>query len=96
MKNNKVTRSDEHKKKISEANKGHTYNLGKKHSEETKKKISETAKKNKKGRKVVDTSTGRIYDRVRDAAEDNGVNYNTLKNKLVGSQTNNTTFKYLK
>ena len=37
-------RSEETKKKMSEAKKGNKYNLGKKHSEETKKKLSEAAK----------------------------------------------------
>jgi len=37
-------RTDDQKKIISMNKKGHTYNLGRKHSEETKKKISDKLK----------------------------------------------------
>jgi group I intron endonuclease len=53
-----ITRSDETKAKISKANKGHKFNLGKIHTEETKQKISNNIERGKKisealkGRKI--------------------------------------------
>lgn len=63
-----------------------SYMKGKKHSNETRKKLS--------GKIIICTLTNKEWYTVRDCAEDNGLNRNTLKSKLNGFLKNNTNFKY--
>lgn len=85
------------KEKMSDANKG------KKRSDETKKKMSESHKgkyiggKHPNAKKVICTVTGKIWDCVGDCAEENNLNYGTLRHKLNTNHKdiNNTLFKYL-
>ncbi len=46
--------------------------------------------------KVIDSSNGKIYNSVKDAARENGMEYSGFKRKLSGTRFNNTTFKYYK
>ena len=49
---------------------------------------------NQRARKVMCTSTGKIWDYAKLAAAENGINYSTLVNKLQGKDRNNTTLVY--
>lgn len=82
--------SDETKKKISEANKNP--------SEETRKKMSESQKarnlnggRNPRARKVRRISDGKIYGCMKDAANDNNINYSTFKARM---KKGNVDFEY--
>lgn len=83
--------SDEMKKKISLSN------TGKIKSENERKNISERTKgsKNPRARKVIDTSTGKIWNCAKECAIELGIKYSTLAGKLCGNSYNNTTLKYL-
>lgn len=91
----KVT--DEFRKKMS------IINIGKHHSEETKKKLSEinTGKtlsyetRIKYSKKVIDSSTGIIYNCSRDVAEIFNLKPKVLRHRLNGNMINNTPFRYL-
>jgi group I intron endonuclease len=61
-----IIRSEETKAKISKANKGHKFNLGKHHSEETKQKISHNVERNKK---ISESLKGRKVDWVKHTLE---------------------------
>jgi hypothetical protein len=86
--------SEETKKKMSEARKGIP---GTKHTEESKKKmsISRMGYKNR-AKKVIDISTGLIWDSVKEAAEVYGLNNKTLGDYLAGRYMNKTNIRYLK
>lgn len=98
--------SEESKKKMSEATKGQIgYWKGKAMSEETKQKLS-LAKKGSPGhwtgkqrpalfKKVINTETGTIYSSLKEAAEKEGINRNTLVAKLSGHKNNKTSLLYL-
>lgn len=79
--------SEESKKLISKNNA--RYNLGIEFKESTKKLMSEAKKK-----KIIDNSTGIIYESIGDAAKACGVNYSTLSKYLIGVRTNKTNLKY--
>lgn len=81
-------RTPEQRKRMSDAAKG------RKATKETidKMKISF---KYKNSKKVIDKSTGKIYGRVQDAADDFNMNKSTLTAKLNGKNKNNTTLEYL-
>jgi hypothetical protein len=81
---NKIT-SDETKKKISEKCKNP--------SEEIRKKMS--GENHSRSKKVICDITGKIYMCVREAAENNGINYGTLKHYLRGDCFNKTSLRYL-
>ncbi len=72
--------SDETRRKISEANKNP--------SDETRRKMSASQKgnfigdKNPRARSVIRLSDGKIYGCGKYAAEENGINYSTLKNRM--------------
>lgn len=90
-----VILSDETKRKISEAKKGKPSRLkGKTLSEEVKRKMSEAQKDrlapNRK--KVICIITGFIWDSIKECANDNNINYHTLKYRLNDSKKNNTNF----
>ncbi len=51
---------------------------------------------NGKSKKVIDTSTGLIYDCLREVSDIFAINYSTLINQLSGHKRNNTNFIYLK
>jgi hypothetical protein len=84
---------------------------GKKMSDEARKKISEGHKgifsgdknpnwgkfgaENPLSKKVICTVTNKIYGSVRDAAEELGIAYSTMRNQLNGQKRNKTTFIYL-
>lgn len=57
-----------------------------------KKKRPEVSEMNKllKGKKVLDTSNGTIYNSIKEASVFFKINYATLKNKLIGRSPNNT------
>ncbi len=69
---------------------------GKKHSEETLAKLSaarkgtQTGAKNHKSVKVMNTDSGEIYDSIKQAAYDYGLNRSTLVNYLNGNRVNKT------
>ena len=46
-------------------------------------------------RKVIDESTGVVYDSIFKAAEANGIKRSTLRERLKGTLKNNTTLRYL-
>lgn len=48
-----------------------------------------------KRKKIIDTSNGKIYDYAKDAANDLGLNKQTLTNWLNGNRPNKTSLKYL-
>jgi predicted AAA+ superfamily ATPase len=89
--------TENHKEKISNSLKGKSI------SSETKRKISNSLKGEKhpqygktsfKAVKVIDTSTGVIYDSI--ALCQSNTNYNKLSEKLRGTRKNNTPIIYLK
>ena len=82
--------TDESKKKISG---GNNPMFGKTHTEETKKKM--TGKNHSRSRKVICSVTGNIYACIREAAENNGINYGRLKDYLLGRSRNKTSLRYL-
>jgi hypothetical protein len=71
---------------------------GRKKSEEAKRKIGEAQKRGKhhSAKKVINILTGKIYDCIKDAAEDYGIGYHNLKDKLSGRKksVNNTDLRY--
>ena len=52
-------------------------------------------KRENKRKKVIDTTTGIIYDSLRLAAESMNIPKSNLSKYLVGTRTNKTTLKYL-
>lgn len=60
-------------------------------------KQRKTAIKNgkKSTKPVIDTSTGKIYKSLKEAAESTGTLYNTLMRKLTGHRRNNTSLRYV-
>lgn len=69
---------------------------GKHHSPESILKMSaaQLGSKSSRAKKVVDTISNNVYGSVRDAAEAIGISRNALKNKLNGSDSNNTSMRY--
>jgi hypothetical protein len=67
------------------------------HSDKFKKKKSEISigGKNPKARKVICGITGKIYECIKDASEDIGINYFTLHSYLCGSRPNKTSLRYI-
>lgn len=51
--------------------------------------------KSKVSRQVIDTSTGQLFASIREAADTLGINYNTCRNILSGTNKNNSTLKYV-
>ena len=93
----------ETRKKISEAKKGKPLTdlqkaclidakIGIKLSKETRQKMSESSSNSKK---VIDTSTGIIYNSAVEVSNIFSINKDTLKGYLLGNRKNKTTFKYL-
>jgi hypothetical protein len=72
------------------------WNKGKTHSEETRNKMREKSIGRIPGtaKKVIDTSTGRIFNSAKEAAIYSGINHGTMKDRLNGRRTNKTTYKY--
>jgi hypothetical protein len=76
---------------------------GKKHSDEIRKKMSDIQKTiSKKGednpmsRKIINSNNGKVYDCIREAAEDFGFTYSKVKCLLNGkTKVNNTGLEYL-
>lgn len=92
------THSEKTKKKMSERMRGeNNHRFGKKASEETKKKMSEkrSGEKHPNAQKVICNITNKIYNCIKDAAEDIGVNVNTLRGYLCGHRPNKTSLRYL-
>lgn len=83
--------SQEYKDKMSEATKGKVV------SEETKQKIREAHKgeKGNNAKKVINTETGKVYGCLKDAVQDSGIKYDTLRAMVSGRNTNKTSFKWL-
>lgn len=73
---------------------GDTYGKGYKHSIEALKKISKNNAKTK-SKKVVDLSTGIIYNCLKDYAKEKNIKYGGIRAKLNGQNPNNTTLKYI-
>jgi hypothetical protein len=67
-------------------------NFGKKNPEHS---IRMSGEGNPKSKKVICNITGKIYKCVREAAEDNGVNYGTLKFYLRNNRKNKTSLRYI-
>ena len=75
-------------------------NMRKPKSEEGRKNIKENAynrfgEKNPRAKKVICIITNKIYGCIKDAAKDNGMSYETLKNYLKGIRPNKTSLRYL-
>ena len=71
---------------------------GCKHTDKTKNKMSLSATKRNKAcraRKVIDLSTGYIFETVKDAAKSVNYKSRTLNAMLTGQNPNKTNFKYL-
>lgn len=71
---------------------------GQKHTNESKIKMSIAARKRKKpsrAKKVIDTSTGKVYCTVKDAAKSVNYKSRTLNAMLTGQNPNKTNLKYL-
>lgn len=69
-------------------------------SEETKKNMKKnhadfSGKNHPQSRKVICDVTNKIYDCIKDAAKDIGVNYNTLRNWITGRHTNKSSLRFL-
>lgn len=66
--------------------------IGNKPSEETRKTWSKNRKGglNSRARMAFNTQNGVFYDCIKDAAYSLGINYGTLKNRLIGKLKNNT------
>lgn len=99
-----IKRTEETKLKIGESIKGENHPMyGRKHSEETIIKMSHSKKgkkltqeqKNNKSKKIIDISTGIIYNSPQEISDIFNINRSTLYNKLTGHRLNNTNFKYL-
>lgn len=89
--------SEETRKKMSAWQTGEgNRRFGKENSEAHRKRLSEcnSGGKNAHSRKVIDTSTGIIYDYVGAAAEAFNINRGTLSDYLRGKATNKTPLKY--
>lgn len=89
--------TDEMKAYISSKLSGENHPLyGKHHSVEARERMSkaQTGGNSTRAKAVVDTTTGALFPSVRDAANAVGINRNTLKSKLNGIHTNNTTLRY--
>jgi group I intron endonuclease len=89
--------SQETKNKISNSLSGPKNHMwGKKHSEETRNKMREKSIGRIPGtaKKVIDTSTGRIFNSAKEASVYAGINHGTMKDRLNGRRTNKTTYKY--
>ena len=91
----KTNPSEETRLKLSLKAKGKIY------KESTKNKISETLKnfyKNSenhpRSRKVICSKTNKIYNSIKDAAIENGINARNLRRYLDGTHKNNTTLLY--
>lgn len=54
-----------------------------------------TGSRHRDARRVIDLSTGRIYETAKDAAREHGIVYSTLICRLNGNRKNSTTLKYL-
>lgn len=65
---------------------------GKKHSDDTIEKWRQSRKGglNSKAKMAFNTQNGIFYDCIKDAAYSLGINYGTLKNRLIGKLKNNT------
>lgn len=94
--------TEEHKANLSKNKKittlGNRNNFfGKTHTNSFKEDLSYKRKGggNPKAKKVVDNTTGIIYNCIKDVAEISGINYNTLKNWLSGRYINKSTYQYL-
>lgn len=93
--------SEETKQKISKSNKGKSHGIkGQKPSEKT---ILATIESNKKrvgslnpgSRKVINTVTGEIFNSGKEASDKFGIPISTLRAKLIGTRTNDTSLIYL-
>jgi group I intron endonuclease len=96
-----LVRSIETRQKLSLANIGkkHTletkkkcalWKIGKKNTEEHRLRISEGKKK-----KIIDTATKKIYNSLKEAAEDINIKYSSFSNMLRGQRKNKTTCCHL-
>ncbi len=86
------------KLKISLANKGNKTRKGQKNSTSTREKISKSklGKEIKSRKKVIDTSTGIIYNSPLELCKIINMKYSTLASYLNGYRKNKTTFIYYK
>jgi hypothetical protein len=105
--NLKIPKSEQHKEKIRNAHlnrkktKEHQDNLsramkGRVFTDEGKKvcSIRSLGGKNPRAKKVIDTSNGKIYDCIKDAAIDLGITPTALRSYLLGYYKNKTNIKY--
>lgn len=56
--------------------------------------IAKTGADCKRSKKVIDNSTGVVYDTIKLAAEAKGIKYDSLIGRLIGRAKNNTTLSY--
>jgi group I intron endonuclease len=76
--------TEEHRKRISEALKGKPRPYAK-----------HLTTRPTKARKVIDTNTNKIFNTIKEAAEENNMTAFNLRNRLVGIVNNNTSLKFL-
>lgn len=71
--------------------------LGNVHSDSTKLKMKEAQKRGKhsQAKKVIDITTGEIFDCLKDVSDKYGIKYTYLKDNLKRTLVNKTNFKYL-
>lgn len=83
--------SNETKNKIRAAH------VGRKASQQTRDKFSEMRKggSNPKAKKVIDSNTEKIYNCLKDAAKDLGINYDVLRSRVNGYNNVKTSVKWL-
>jgi len=79
--------SEETRKKISKGNMGRIV------SEDTR--LKKSGKNHPKSKKVICCVTGKIYSCIKEASEDIGINYGTLRGWLLGYYQNKTSLKYI-
>lgn len=91
------TASEETKKRMSIKRKGRKPNLGKKHSAEAIRKMiaSRSGCNNPNSKKVIDISSGFIFDSIKEAAVSKNINYGTLRDYLINKYPNKTSLRYV-
>ncbi len=87
--NRKVVRSPQTIKKL--RNGPTVFKKG--HSLHTKEQIEKLIKRSSK--KVVCTTTGKVWNKIKDCALENNINYSHLSNMVSGRRKNNTTFRLI-
>lgn len=72
-------------------------NTGRKHSKETRDKVSlsKTGGKHPRSKRVIDSETKKVFECIKDAAINIGINPSTLRSMLGGQNKNKTSLQYM-